>query len=111
VETIATTTYNQRELDRIIPNTFAELEPAEQLDQLTKLALSDYNRILAIPLHHRPRDEWGMWLRAKLRASRDVLAARLRVDENSLRRKQLDALPELLRMMAEAKAENPKLDL
>jgi hypothetical protein len=52
-----------------------------------------------------------MWLRAKLRASRDVLAARLRVDENSLRRKQLDALPELLRMMAEAKAENPKLDL
>jgi hypothetical protein len=52
-----------------------------------------------------------MWLKAKLRAGRDVLAARLRVDENSLRKRQLDVLPELLKMMADAKRENPKLDL
>jgi hypothetical protein len=81
------------------------------LNELTGLALQDYHRVLAIPLHNRPRDEWPMWLRAKLRAGRDVLAARLRVDENSLRKRSLDVLPELLKMIADAKQENPKLDL
>lgn len=50
-----------------------------------------------------------MWLRAKLRAGKEVLAARLRVDENSMRRQELDVLPELIRQMAQAKAENPAL--
>ena len=64
-----------------------------------------------VPLHARPLNEWPMWLRAKLRAGRDVLGARLRVDEASLKRRELDVLPELLEMIKTAKAAKPELDL
>jgi hypothetical protein len=52
-----------------------------------------------------------VWLRAKLRAGRDVLAARLRVDENALKKQRTDLLPDLIRLIAEAKAGNPNLEL
>jgi len=52
-----------------------------------------------------------MWLRAKLRAGRDILSARLRVDENSLKKRAVDMLPELLKAIQEAKQENPSLEL
>lgn len=81
------------------------------MNELTALALQDYHRILAVPLHARPPGEIGMWLKAKLRAGRDVLAARLRVDEASLRKRELDVLPELIEMIQQAKKANPKLDL
>ena len=59
----------------------------------------------------RPAEEWGMWLRAKLRAGAYVLSAKLRVDEASLRRRELDALPKLLDAIRAAKASDPALDL
>lgn len=65
--------------------------------------------MLLIPIHNRPPAELTLWLRAKLRASRDVLAARMRVDEASLKRRELDVLPELIRMMHEARERNPHL--
>jgi hypothetical protein len=52
-----------------------------------------------------------MWLRAKLRAGAYVLSAKLRVDEASLRRRELDALPKLLDAIRRAKANDPALDL
>ena len=59
----------------------------------------------------RPREEWAMWLRAKLRAGRDVIAAKLRVDETQYRLQKFDALPDLIKMIAAAKASNPHLEL
>jgi len=67
--------------------------------------------LLAVPLHVRPQSEWPMWLRAKVQAGQLVLAARLRVDEGSLRKRELDALPKLLEQIRQAKIENPALDL
>ena len=76
-----------------------------------ELALEDFYRILAVPLHVRPQSEWPMWLRAKLRVGQLVLAARLRVDEASLRKREVDILPKLLDQIRQAKADNPALDL
>jgi len=90
---------------------FDQLTSAEQLNRLTELALEDLYRILAVPLHVRPHSEWPMWLRAKVQAGQLVLAARLRVDEDSLRKRELDALPKLLEQIRQAKIENPALDL
>ena len=78
---------------------------------LTGLALDNWHEVMAIPLHRRPPGELGMWLRAKLRAGRDIIAARLRVDENSLRRRSLDTLPQLLEQIRQAKERNPDLEL
>jgi hypothetical protein len=52
-----------------------------------------------------------MWLRAKLRAGGYVLGAKLRVDEASLRKRELDVLPRLLEKIAKAKQDNPALNL
>jgi hypothetical protein len=90
---------------------FTDLTPAEQLNHLTELALQDFHNILAVPLHVRPQYEWPMWLRAKIRAGGYVLAAKLRVDEASLRKRELDALPRLLQQIAKANADDPALDL
>jgi hypothetical protein len=81
------------------------------LNHLTTLAMQDFNRVLGVPLHHRPLPEWPMWLRAKMRASGYVLAAKLRVDEASLRKRELDALPKLLERIEQAKKDNPALEL
>lgn len=40
-----------------------------------------------------------------------MLAGTLRVEERSLRRRQMDVLPELLRQIQEARASDPALDL
>jgi len=90
---------------------FDQLTSAEQLDRLTELALEDLYRILAVPLHVRPQSEWPMWLRAKVQAGQLVLAARLRVDEASLRQHEVDILPKLIEQIRQAKLENPALDL
>ena len=66
---------------------------------------------MAVPLHRRPQSEWGMWLRAKVRVGAYILSARMRVDENSLRQRQLDALPKLLDQIERAKRADPALDL
>lgn len=78
---------------------------------LTGLALDAWHSVMAIPLHARPAHETGMWLRAKLRAGRDIIATRLRADENSLRQRQLDSLPELMEAIRVAKERDPALDL
>lgn len=52
-----------------------------------------------------------MWLRAKLQAGQLVLAARLRVDEDALRKRETDALPKLLEKIRLAKQDNQALDL
>lgn len=52
-----------------------------------------------------------MWLRAKLRAGGYVLAAKLRVDEAALRKREMDALPKLLEQIAQAKKQDPSLNL
>lgn len=90
---------------------FDTLEPAEQLAENTRLYLKHCHELLSVPLHAYPSHEWPMWLRARQRAGRDMLAATLRVEERSLRRRQLDVLPELLRQIAEARASDPALDL
>src|SRR5215467_6012916 len=66
---------------------FESLEPAEQLAKNTRLYLDHCHRVLSIPLHVYPREEWAMWLRAKDRAGRAMLGATLRVEERSLRRR------------------------
>lgn len=71
--------------------------------------MEDMHRVLSVPLHSRPAAEWGMWLRAKLRTGRDVLGARLRVDENALKMRQMDVLPELIRKIREARESNSQL--
>jgi hypothetical protein len=90
---------------------FSDLTPAEQLNHLTELALANLYHILAVPLHARPQIEWPMWLRAKVQAGHLILSASLRVDEASLRKCELDALPRLMEAIAKAKADNPALDL
>lgn len=65
--------------------------------------------MLAVPLHYRPDAERKMWLQAKMRAARDVVYARIRIDEHALKRQKLDALPELLEAIREAKKANPAL--
>jgi hypothetical protein len=50
-----------------------------------------------------------MWIRAKVRTGAYVLSARLRVDEASLRARQLDALPKLLEQIEKAKRADPAL--
>ena len=52
-----------------------------------------------------------MWLRARMRAGRDILSARLRVDESVLRARQMDELPGLLEAIRAAKKADPELDL
>src|SRR5258708_102663 len=94
-----------------ISTRFDLLRPAEQLNHLTYLTLRDFYSILAVPLHCRPVAEWPMWLRAKVRTGAYVLSARLRVDESSLRQRQLDALPKLLDQIEKAKKAHPSLDL
>ena len=90
---------------------FTDLTPAEKLNHLTELALENFHSILAVPLHVRPVEDRAMWLRAQVRAGAYVLAARLRVDEDALRKRELDALPKLLERIRQAKADNPALDL
>ena len=51
-----------------------------------------------------------MWLRAKDRAGRAMLVATLRVEERSLRRRELDILPALISRIDAALAKNPALD-
>lgn len=63
-----------------------------------------------MPLHAYPRDEWPMWLRARDRAGRAMLTGTLRVEERSLRRRELDILPELLRRIDELRKQYPALD-
>jgi hypothetical protein len=46
-------------------------------------------------------DTFGAILRAKSSAAQTLLNAQLRVDENQLRQRTLDKLPELLRLIAE----------
>jgi hypothetical protein len=90
---------------------FDKLEPAEQLAENTRLYLKHCHEILSTPLHVYPTSEWPMWLRAKQRAGRDMLAGTLRVEERSLRRRQLDVLPQLLECIREARAADPAIDL
>jgi hypothetical protein len=52
-----------------------------------------------------------MWLRAKLRAGGYVIAAKLRVDEAALRKREMDALPKLIEQIAQAKLADPALNL
>lgn len=58
-----------------------------------------------------PSHEWPMWLRARQRAGRDMLAATLRVEERSLRRRTLDVLPQLLEEIRQARTAHPELEL
>ncbi len=67
--------------------------------------------MLDTPLHVYPRDEWSMWLRARDRAGRAMLAGTLRVEDRSLRRRELDMLPSILEEIRRARAANPELDL
>jgi hypothetical protein len=90
---------------------FDLLEPAEQLAENTRLYLLHCHRVLVVPLHAYPREEWPMWLRARDRAGRAMLTATLRVEERSLRRRELDVLPDLLRRIEELRETNPALDL
>jgi hypothetical protein len=76
-----------------------------------ELGLDNWHNVLAVPLHMRPQDEIGMWLRAKLRAGRDAIAAKLRVQEADLTKKAVDMLPDLLKAIAQAKRENPALEI
>jgi hypothetical protein len=52
-----------------------------------------------------------MWMRARDRAGRAVLTATLRVEERSLRRKELDVLPKLLERIERLRNTNPSLTL
>lgn len=52
-----------------------------------------------------------MWLRAKDRAGRAMMTGTLRVEERSLRRRELDILPSLIERIDAALAKNPALDL
>jgi hypothetical protein len=90
---------------------FTDLTPAEPLNRLTELTLVDFHYILAVPLQARPVAEWPMWLAAKAKAGHLILAAKLRVDEASLRKRELGALPKLLEKIEQAKRDNPALDL
>lgn len=50
-----------------------------------------------------------MWLRARDRAGRAMLGATLRVEERSLRRREMDVLPALLDRIEALRAKNPAL--
>lgn len=50
-----------------------------------------------------------MWLRARDRAGRAMLSGTLRVEERSLRRRELDILPSLLARIDELQAKQPAL--
>lgn len=65
--------------------------------------------MLSTPLHMLPLHEQKMWLAAKNRMTAEVLKTKVRVDDHALKLRKLDALPELLRQMAEAKRKNPQL--
>ena len=90
---------------------FPAFNPAEKLDELVHLSLENYWEVLKVPLHRRPPEEQMAWLRAQMRANRDVLMAKIRVDDQVMKRHKLDALPALLEEIREAKRQNPKLAL
>lgn len=52
-----------------------------------------------------------MWMRARDRAGRAMLTATLRVEERSLRKKELDILPKLLERIESLRSKNPALSL
>jgi len=52
-----------------------------------------------------------MWLRAMQRAGRDMLAATLRVEERSLKRRELDLGAQILEQIRRARETDPALDL
>jgi hypothetical protein len=64
---------------------FDLLEPAEQLRVNLKLYLKFCHHVLAVPYWNRPPDELKLWLWAKFRAGRDMLATARQVDNRSLR--------------------------
>jgi len=51
-----------------------------------------------------------MWLRARDRAGRSMLAATLRVEDRTLRQRELDMMPKLLAEIRQLRSRNPALD-
>jgi len=83
---------------------FSLLTPAEKLGRNLDLSLEHWHEVLIIPYWYRPRGELKIWLDFKHKAGNVTLGAVRQVSDQSLRLRELDALPELIRMIREARS-------
>ena len=83
---------------------FSLLTPAEKLGRNLDLSLEHWHEVLIIPYWYRPRKELKIWLDFKHKAGNVTLGAVRQVSDQSLRLRELDALPELIRMIREARS-------
>jgi len=87
---------------------FSLLSPAEKLGRNLDLSLEHWHEVLIIPYWYRPRGELKIWLDFKHKAGNVTLGAVRQVSDQSLRLRELDALPELIRMIREARGQQDK---
>jgi hypothetical protein len=82
------------------------LDVSDDLEENTRQALVRNLEILGVELDDMEvgSKEWGRVANAVLTATRLALGTQVRVDEQKLRRKQHDRLPEIFKRIEEAKA-------
>jgi hypothetical protein len=83
----------------VCPATDDDSLPAK-LERLTGKAIDEADRILALPLDENSA-QFGTIARTKATVIGHALSTQVKVDENNLRRRVADHMPEILRRIAE----------
>ena len=74
---------------------------ALKLERVTEKALDKADDILSLPLPDPDDANFGAILRSQNAAANTILTTQVRVDENHLRKQQVDTLPQLIADIAE----------
>ena len=74
---------------------------ALKLERVTEKALDKADDILSLPLPDTDDVNFGAILRSQNAAANTILTTQVRVDENHLRKQQVDTLPQLIADIAE----------
>jgi hypothetical protein len=74
---------------------------ATKLERVTEKAIDRTDAILSLPLPDPDDPNFGAVLRSQNAAANTILTTQTKVDENMLRRQQIDTLPTLIREIAE----------
>ena len=82
---------------------------ASKLETTAERAIDKIDEIMAIPLDPE-NSQYGVVLRAQNAAANTALTTQVRVDENRLRAKSPDVLPELLKRIADEEAKLAQLN-
>jgi hypothetical protein len=82
-------------------NTDEECDLALKLEQVTEKAIDKADTILSLPLPEPDDANFSAILRSQNAAANTILTTQVRVDENRLRKQQVDTLPQLIAEIAE----------